>query len=128
MSDGIVNDLEHRLRRHQVQLCSEAANRFLAILKSSSSQAFDAGWATAGAAFTHELIIVAAALYPSETTLRNQFEWASTGRLRQYGIGLEHHKAMLQAYFGAARRILGATAGLDELEAFISRVLTDPQE
>ena len=116
MSRSLVNDLEHLLRRHKSQLCAGAAVRYRASLLSGGIPAHNPDWSGAGAA-----------LHPSDVTLRQQFRWASTGLLRQYGIGYDQHQAMLRAYFDGAREILNPAHGkaISTLEQFIAGILAE---
>jgi hypothetical protein len=123
----VVNNLEHLLRRHKRRLCAEAAARYRRSAGSDNPATETDRLALVGAEYTHELILIAAALYPSETTLRNQYQWASTGQLRQRGIGHDQQAAMLHGYFDAARQLrgLGTTtqAALADLEHFMAHIL-----
>ena len=129
MSELTVNDLEKLLRQNKVAICAETAERYRHTLASDHLRPHQTNWSTAGAEYTHDVIVVAAALHPSEITVRNQLRWASTGILRQHGIGYGHHVTMLNAYFAAARRVLPTTPdarqALDALEQFMARILAE---
>jgi hypothetical protein len=119
--------LEALLRANEAQLCAETSVRFAAMLPSIGGEAITEQEISAGAKYTHDLIVVAAALYPSENTLRSEWSWASSGLLPRHGIGFEHLSAMLHAYFSAATDVLADALkdkqNLDTLEAFVSNTL-----
>ncbi len=126
-----LDDLERFLRGHKSQLCAGAADHFnrLSMPIPPSTPDHHAIWAQVGAEFFHQLAVVAAALYPSQVTLRSQYAWASTGMLRRYGIGYDHQAAMLEGYFRAARQIPSVEPvihhQLSALEQFMSEVLAE---
>ena len=125
----VVNDLENLLRHHKDRLCVEAAARYRHAVRSDHAPTQADKLAQAGAEYTHELVLIASALYPSDISLRNQYKWASTGRLRQYGIGFDQQLAMLRGYFYEARQLAelrpAAQQALDSLEQFMSSVLME---
>jgi hypothetical protein len=118
-------EFENMLRQNELLLCAQTAQRY----RQSATDPKHIGYAQAGAKYFHDLVIVAAALYPSETGLRLQYQWAATGALRRMGVGYEHHAAMLQFYFNAARQILNlqpdTREALDTVERFMLDLLKD---
>ena len=131
MSNSPLTDLENFLRAHQDTLCAQTAARFQELLASASSspQSLDSQDIEAGASYLHQLAMVAAALYPSETTLRQQYGWATHGMLRQKGVLHEHQALILKTYFGAVRDLSEAEpdiqAAAADLEVFMKRILAD---
>ncbi len=126
-----LDDLEHFLRGHKSQLCAGAADHFNRLSAPVPTATLDRRtiWAQIGAEFFHQLAVVAAALYPSQITLRSQYAWASTGTLRRYGIGYDHQAEMLEGYFRTARQIPSVPSvihhQLSALEPFMSEVLAE---
>jgi hypothetical protein len=122
-----MNKLESLLRAHEDQLCAVTTARFQANLPAVDGTTLTLAEIRAGAKYTHDLILVAVALYPSDITLRNEWSWASSGMLPRHGIGYEHFVTMLRAYFSSAADILADESKdrslLDTLEAFIKKSL-----
>jgi hypothetical protein len=108
-------------------LCDETAARCLQIPTLKIPNIPDEEAARIGAARIHELALVVAALYPSQTTLRRQYEWAATGILDRYQISYEHYTIFIRVYFEVTRDVLSADIhpSLERLETFMQQVLSD---
>ncbi len=127
MSQPEFEQVERLLRQNAARLRDETAARCLQLSTLKVPDMTDEAAARAGAEHIHALVLVVAALYPSEITLRNQYEWASTGLLDRHEIGYEYLATLLRVYFEVARDVLGASTSntLNRLEEFMNRVLTD---
>src|SRR4051812_24441271 len=101
-----MNSVESLLRANEDHLCAETAVHFEANLPAINGTSLAQSEIRAGAKYTHDLILIAAALYPSDITLRNEWNWASSGLLPRQGIGYEHFATMLHAYFSVATDVL----------------------
>jgi hypothetical protein len=123
--------LEKMLRQSENLLSVETVRRFQAKLPphvQTDTFTIEA-MAAAAAHYIHQLVVVATALYPSEITLRKEYEWAATGTLQRYGIGYREQVTLLQTYFASARDVLNLDSALyqaiDLLENAMLRILTD---
>ncbi len=123
------DSLETFLRTQEERLCTETAQRFASKPLPSSTEVprLTPAEILAGARHLHQLVVVAAALYPSTITLNNELAWASEGYLPQRGITYEHLSVMFQAYFKIASDLLlpegKERQALDRLEPFIIKTL-----
>jgi hypothetical protein len=121
----VFGELEKLLRQHEMQICAEVAERY----RQSATEPKHAFYAQIGTKYFHDLVVVATALYPSETGIRLQFQWAASGALRREGVDYVHHAAMLNMYFAAARRVTKGQqqtrAALDQVEQLMQRILTE---
>ncbi len=127
MSQPDFEQLERLLRQNAARLRDETTARCLQLSTLKVPEMTDEAAARAGTAHIHELVLVVAALYPSEITLRDQYEWASTGLLDRQQIGYEYLATLIRVYFEVARDVLGSSkvSQLNSLEAFMTKVLTD---
>jgi hypothetical protein len=131
VSRGVFNELEQLLRRNETGLCAETGRRFSGSLPSyvQTDEYSPEAMINSAAHYVHHLVVIVAALYPSEITLRKEYEWAATGQLRRYGIGYREQVALLQTYFASVRNTLKLSPSLfnavDLLEDCMLRVVSE---
>ncbi len=127
MSQPEFDRLEQLLTENAAQLRDETVRRCLQNATMTVPGMSDEDAARAGAEHTHELVMIVVALYPSETSLRQQYEWAATGVLDRRQVEYDHFALLLRVYFDVARDVLDASDHpvLDTLEKFMQRVLKD---
>jgi hypothetical protein len=131
-SRASFDELEHLLRDYETSLCRDAVQRFMVTFPHVMMQQPEAAYANmvqSGSQYVHRLILVGAALYPSETTLRHEYQWTVDSPLIRFGIGLEHQRTLLSALCSSARETLDLAPevrkALNTLEVAMLRILDE---
>jgi len=125
-----LRELETLLRQNEDELIGLTAQQFQRL----ASDHPQAGYVADGARFLHDLVVVAVALYPSDTWIRESYRWASnpSGVLMRSHIGYKQQAELLRAYFAAARDTLHLQEHLRQLlnavEQLMFGVMTEMYE